>query len=237
LRTSDDERHLWRIVEAAGSKDRYRIVVRPVADGAQGLFGGTEEAEVEALYYSRLVPARYYLDVLGLYLLNLVVANSPVTTTDREKISVDDLRAGAGETSMMIGADPSQKEQLADIVGGIIKLFQGVGKNGLRDIFGFVAYVYLKLTWHECSGSYYGKAAAERPEDLEPSEFLLDVVNDAKTLRNKVEDFLSVPRNTFENEWPTARRLQNASQGSQRDFEALLAAPVDIKQMMIDLIR
>ena len=236
-RTPDDERHLWQIVEATGANDRYHILVQPVAGARQALFDGRPEGQTEALYYSRLVPAKYYLDVLGLYLLNLVVANSSATLNDREKINVDELCARVGGASTMIGPDPGPRQQPTGIIDGIIELFQGSGKNGLRDIFGFVAYVYLKLTWHDYSGSYYGKAAANRQDDLEPSEFLLDVVNDAKTLRNNVEDFLSVPRNTFENEWPTARRLQNVGPSTQRDYEALVSAPLDIKQMMIDLMR
>jgi hypothetical protein len=144
---------------------------------------------MEALYYSRLVPAKYYLYVLGLYLLNLVVANAAATSNDREKINVDELVARVGGATTMVGPDPRPPEQPAGILNGIMELFQGGGKNGLRDIFGFVASVYLKLTWHDCNSSYYGKAAADRQDDLEPSEFLLDVVNDAKTLRNKVEDF------------------------------------------------
>ena len=60
---------------------------------------------------------------------------------------------------------------------------------------------------------------------------MLDVVNDAKTLRNMVEDFLSVPRNTFENERPTPQRLKNVRQEAEEGFSALLSAPLDIKQL------
>ena len=74
-------------------------------------------------------------------------------------------------------------------------------------------------------------------DELDPTEFLLDVVNDAKMLRNKVEDFLSVPRNTFENEWPTERRLGNVTESARRDFEALVAAPLDMRQLMAELLQ
>src|SRR5262245_32910333 len=116
-----------------------------------------------------------------------------------------------------------------------MELFHGA-RSPLRDIFAFTAYVYLKLTWHDSAASYYGRVA-RLGEDVDPSEFLLDVVNDAKTLRNKVEDALGVPRNTFENEWPTERRLQNVRAEAQREFDALRDEPLDIKQLMGELMR
>ena len=106
----------------------------------------------------------------------------------------------------------------------------------MRDIFGFVASVYLKLTWHESSDSYYAKAAGGGEEDIEPSEILLAVVNDAKAFRNRVEDFLSVPRNTFENERPTERRLQSVTANAEQEFSTLKASPLNIKQMMLESI-
>ena len=97
-----------------------------------------------------------------------------------------------------------------------------------------IAEIYVSLTWHASRRSYYGRAAAERAEDLDPREFMLGVVNDAKDLRNKVEDFLSVPRNTFENEHPTDRRLQQVSEAAAMAGNALLAEPLDIKPLLID---
>ena len=102
---------------------------------SQSLFGGGHSGEMEALYYSRLVPAKYYLDVLGLYLLNLLVANSPLTVNDREKISADALRA---ITRWRIGHRcprtwtnrPSRQESST----GSWELFQD-GKNELREVF------------------------------------------------------------------------------------------------------
>ena len=172
--------------------------------------------------------------MLGLYLLNLLVANSSLTTNNREKIDVDDL---------VERLDPDQKEQagLWDGISSIVtqprRFFEGSDTNQLRGIFEFIAQVYLNLTCHSSNSSYYGKAAAGREEDLDPSEFLLDVVNDAKTLRNKVEDFLSVPRNTFENERPTPRRLQNVNESAERDFNAILSTPVDLKHLIIEARR
>ena len=52
-----------------------------------------------------------------------------------------------------------------------------------------------------------------------------------------MEDFLSVPRNTFENERPSMRRLQNSGDEVERDFGALLATPVDVKQLLIEARR
>jgi hypothetical protein len=46
-----------------------------------------------------------------------------------------------------------------------------------------------------------------------------------------------VPRNTFENEWPTQRRLQNVRADAQREFDALLAERLDIRQLMVELMR
>jgi hypothetical protein len=238
FRTADDERHLWRIVEAAGANDRPHIAVEPVGPvgpDTSALDGDQPGAEIEALYYSRLVPARYYLDVLGLYLLNLAVANSPVTTNGREKINVHDLLSRVSDASIMVSPDPPDRESRPGIMDGIMELFQGA-RNPLRDIFAFMAYVYLKLTWHDSPASYYGRVA-RLGDDVDPSEFLLDVVNDAKTLRNKVEDFLGVPRNTFENEWPTERRLQSVREGAQREYEALVAEPLDINQLMVELMQ
>jgi len=232
--TGDDERHLWQIVDATRRSECHQISVKPTVDSARMLFAGSGDGQMEALYYSRLTPAKYYLDVLGLYLLNLVVANSPVTVNDREKINAEELGVRMGGAA--ISADPNDAGRAPGLISGLMELFQG-GKNQLRDIFTFVAYVYLKLTWHDSSSSYYGTVGNRSENDLDPSEFLLEVVNDAKGLRNKVEEFLSVPRNTFENEWPTERRLGNVSENAQRDFEALVTTPLDIKQMMIELIR
>jgi hypothetical protein len=112
--------------------------------------------------------------------------------------------------------------------------FNGNTKNALREIYELIAETYVNLTWHSGSSSYHGKAAAGRQEDLDPSAFLLDVVNDAKKLRNKVEDFLGVPLNTFENEWPTPERLQRSDESVDREFSVLLASPLDIKQLIIE---
>ena len=130
---------------------------------------------------------------------------------------------------------PRHKEQPGIWDGiSLAALFDVGGKHGLRDIFDLIAQMYLRLTWHSAAVSYYGKAAADRQDDLDPSEFMLDVVNDAKTLRNKVEDFLSVPRNTFESERPTSTKLQNVKENAEEDFHTLLSTPLDIKQLIIE---
>ncbi len=90
-RTLDNERHLWQIVETLEASGHDHIVVSPVGDSSRTLFAAGQGDQIEALYYRRIVPAKYYLDVLGLYLLNLLVANSSITTNKREKIDVDDL--------------------------------------------------------------------------------------------------------------------------------------------------
>jgi hypothetical protein len=233
-RAADEQRHLWRIVETLDSAGRDQIVVSPVDDPSNVLFAPGRGEQIEALYYSRLVPAKYYLDVLGLYLLNMLVANSPFTTNNREKINVDDL----GER-----AEPVQRDQprmwgmLSSLGGHSRRFFSGPERTELREIFQFVAQIYVNLTWHSNGTSYYGKAAGKRDEDLNPSEFLLDVVNDAKTLRNMVEDFFAVPRNTFESERPTARRLRNVSDDADRESNSLLTTPLDIKELIIEARR
>jgi hypothetical protein len=120
------------------------------------------------------------------------------------------------------------------IVNGSRRWFDSGGNNDLRDIFDFIAQTYLRLTWHSSSVSYYGKAAANGRGEPEPTEFLLDVVNDAKTLRNKVEDFLSVPRNTFESERPTPRKLQNVGTAAEHEASVLMATPLDITSAIIE---
>ena len=198
-RTLDDERHLWQIVETLDSVGRDHIVVSPVGRGSPGTVRRGHEPQIEALYYSRIVPARYYLDVLGLYLLNFLVANSSITTNNREKIE----RRDAGRQSRRRGRARGAVER--DPGDGLeaAPFFEADARNGLRDIFDLDR-PDLRQSHLSCSrDSYYGKVAAGRDDDLDPSEFMLDVVNDAKDLRNKVEDFLSVPRNTFENERPT----------------------------------
>jgi hypothetical protein len=233
-RTLDNERHLWQIVEKLDTTGRDHFVVSPIGDPARLLFGPDQGSQIEALYYSRIVPAKYYLDVLGLYLLNLMVANSSITLNNREKIDVDDL-------GQRVDADQKAESGLWDEISQIVskprRFFNGGDKNGLREIFEVIAQIYLKLTWHSSTASYYGKAAAGREEDLDPSEFLLDVVNDAKVLRNKVEDFLSVPRNTFENERPTLKRLQKVDGDAEQDFSTLLSSPLDIRHLIGDVSR
>jgi len=231
-RSLDDERHLWKIVDTPDSGGRDRVVVSPAHDPGRRLFGDGEGGQVEALYYCRLVPAKYYLDVLGLYLLNLLVANSPFTTNNREKIDVDHLAARF---------NPASKDRpwpwgglTGTIVNGSRRWFDSADNHGLRNIFDFIAQTYLRLTWHSSSISYYGKVAANGRGEPEPTEFLLDVVNDAKTLRNKVEDFLSVPRNTFESERPTPRKLQNVGAEADHEASALMATPLDITSAIIE---
>ena len=81
----------------------------------------------------------------GLYLLNLLVANSPITTNDREKIDVGDLAQRGAFT---------KKEQaglwdgLTDIVTNPRRLFEGDETNRLHAIFGMIVDIYVKLTWH-----------------------------------------------------------------------------------------
>ena len=237
-RASEDERYLWRIAEANGRSERPQTVLRPVVDATPPLFAGGDSAQREAVYYSRIVPLKYYLDVLGLYLLNLLVANSPMTVNDREKVHIDELVARARGPAMTIRPDAAEAELpvgLAGLFDGFSKLFK-TGGHQLRDIFHFVARMYLKLTWHDCSSSYYGKSALKGEDAIEPSEILLAVVNDAKSLRNRVEDFLSVPRNTFENERPTERRLQSVTPSAEQEFEDLKAEPLDIKQILLESI-
>jgi serine/threonine protein kinase len=223
----DDERRLWKIVDTLEASGRDHIIVSPIGDPSRTLFP-TGRDQIEAVYYSRIVPSKYYLEVLGLYLLNLLVANSPITMNNREKINVDDLAAFAG---------PGQTEEagLWDEISR--RFFDSPDQNVLTEIYRFVAEIYVKLTWHASGSSYHGKAAAGRQEDLDPSAFLLDVVNDAKKLRNQVEEFLGVPQNTFENEWPTPARLKKTSDKAERDFSALLATPLDIKRLIIETRR
>src|SRR5262249_48783775 len=103
-RTGDEERHLWRIAEAAGPADRPHIAIEPISSSGDPLVLAGEGREVEALYSSRIAPGKYYRDVLGLYLLNLAVANSPVTANDREKINVGDLLSRVGDSAILFGA-------------------------------------------------------------------------------------------------------------------------------------
>ena len=58
-RTPDDERHLWQIVETVDSGGRDQIIVSPVGDASRRLFGTGQATQIEALYYSRIVPAKY----------------------------------------------------------------------------------------------------------------------------------------------------------------------------------
>ena len=80
---------------------------------------------------------------------------------DREKIDADDLCERA---------DFIRKERsgiwngISKVVAGPRGFFEGSGKNGLREIFEFIAQVYLNLTSHNSSTSYYGKAAGDRTE-------------------------------------------------------------------------
>jgi serine/threonine protein kinase len=231
--TLDDAPHLWQIVETLDTVGRDHVVVSPVGHSARLLFGADQNRQVEAVYYSRLVPAKYYLDVLGLYLLNLLVANSSCTTNNREKINVEEV----GERVDIVQREPASLwEGLSSLVAKPRSLFESK-RNGLQNIFDFIAEVYVKLTWHNSSSSYYGKASGGRDVDVDPSEFLLDVVNDAKELRNKVEDFLSVPRNTFESEQPTDRRLKSVGDDAERDFGELVGKPLDIRQLIIEVRR
>src|SRR4030095_5511055 len=131
---------------------------------------------------------------------NLLIANSPCTINNREKINVDNLAGGIDADHQ----EPGILHGISSFVAKHRRLFDGNHKNGLHDIFDFIPQVYVKLTSHASSTSSYGKAVTGRDVDVDPSEFLLDVVNDAKMLRNKVEDFLSVPRNTFESEQPSS---------------------------------
>ena len=227
--TLDEERHLWRIAETLEGSGRDHILVSAVGD-PPALFGAGA-SQVEAVFYSRIVPAKYYLDVLGLYLLNFLVANSPLTTNNREKIEVETL----GESA------PAEQVEPAGLLDGFletvampVRFFEGGRRSGLREIFETIADIYVNLTWHASRTSYSGKTAADRTDDLDPSEFMLDVVNDAKDLRNKVEDFLSVPRNTFENEHPTARRLQQVTESAELSGSALRTEPVDIKLLLLE---
>ena len=227
-RGTDDQRHLWKIVELVEGTGQDHIVVSPMGESPNSLFAPGRGDPIEALYYSRVVPGKYYLDALALHLLNLLVANSPFTTNQREKINVEDL----GER-----AQPAQREQTRTWLGRGLLFPSGGVKTDLREIYQFIAQVYVNLTWHANSASYYGKAAGEREDDLNPSEFLLDVVNDAKTLRNMVENFFAVSRNSFESERPTLRRLQNVSEDTEREANSLLTTPLDIKQLIVEARR
>ena len=233
-RTLDEERHLWQIVKTLDTKGHDHIVLSPVGDSTRMLFGANDGAQIEALYYSRLVPAKYYLDVLALYLLNLLVANSSITTNTREKIDVESL---GDRTDIVQGNERGVWDNISEIVNNPRRLFEDDEKNGLQEIFRFIAHIYVNLTCHGSIRSYYGKAVGESRGDLDPNEFLLSVVNDAKALRNMVEEFLSVPRNTFESEWPTERRLQRVGAKAERDFSVLQSAPIDIKQLLVEARR
>ena len=227
--TLDEERHLLRISETLEGSGRDHILVSAVGEDAPTLFGAGAN-QVEALFFRRIVPAKYYLDVLGLYLMNFLVANSPLTTNNREKIEVETL----GESAPAEQVEPSILNGILETVSMPRRFFEGGRRNGLREIFETIADIYVSLTWHASRTSYAGKSAADRADGPDPSEFMLDVVNDAKDLRNKVEDFLSVPRNTFENEHPTARRLQHVTENAELAGSALRAEPVDIKVLLIE---
>ena len=63
-------------------------------------------------------------------------------------------------------------------------------------------------------------------------------MNDAKMLRNKVEDFLSRTeehvRERVAHRTATEKCQRRTPSGT---YEALVAAPLDIKQMMLDLLQ
>ena len=54
-RAADDERHLWRIVEASGPNERRQLALCPMADVTPALFTAVEDDQREAIYYSRIV--------------------------------------------------------------------------------------------------------------------------------------------------------------------------------------
>ena len=127
-RAAEDERHLWRIVEASGLNERRDVVLVPRnRESAPPLFAGAHDEQREA----KLQPhcsGQYYLDVLGLYLLNLFVANSPTTVNGREKINVN------------LSNDRANKSS-AGIIGSLLSSLQN-HRNQLGEIYGFVAGMY-----------------------------------------------------------------------------------------------
>ncbi len=101
------------------------------------------EKDVDATYFSKIDPLKYYLEMLGLYLQQLIFTYSPITTTTRDRVDIRTLLR-----MFEIGPQFNLRD---------IKNSEWQSANDLEDIHEKFVYMYMNLTLHEAEGSYYNK--------------------------------------------------------------------------------
>ncbi len=197
----------------------------------------TEQDGVAVAYYARLQPARYYLDMLALYLHQLFFAYSPLTGESRDKIDLRLLRESKpGALAISTPERPNRKWLL---FGSQPKV------SVLEQLHRRLAYMYLKLAFHESPDAYYQGYHRNSLKSLR--EVIEQVAGDVDILRAEIGAALAGNRQAFKHRLPREEDLDpildvQSELPAERDPQSAAAANetteslIDVCKLMRELL-
>lgn len=131
------QRKLWEIID---KKEEYLILEMQIQEGESDTkISWPNVGYEEATIFSDLNPIKYYLDMLGVYLLHLVFVYSPFTTTTPDRLDVKSLLDVLEVGPKIYLSNPDSKN----------------ANNKIQEILAKYVLLYLKLTLHDSIDSYY----------------------------------------------------------------------------------
>jgi serine/threonine protein kinase len=151
----------------------------------------------EATLFSKLDPFRYYLDMLGLYLQNLIFAHSIFTTTTRDRINFSALLQA-------LNVPPHFNIAFNHAIDHPV--------THLHDVYRKYVYLLLRLRCHDAMNSFYSVAGKDHehynefhpdkptPQEEAQSESLKQLMQGAKSVYRDVFAYLGVeaPQTDFD---------------------------------------
>lgn len=140
---------LWKVVEPINNNtltiELETIEVEPINESK---VEWPVNGEVRGTYFTAFDPFKYYLDMLGMYLQQLIFAYSPITTTTRKRLNIP-------EVLHTLEVHPPITLTARDLDSA----------NKLKDIFVDYVYLLLRLTLHESEDSYFHRAKSKSETD------------------------------------------------------------------------
>jgi serine/threonine protein kinase len=214
---------LWKVVRASSGNELEIELPDHEGRGAstEEIFEDNDKY-VDATYFSRVDPLKYYLEMLGLYLQQLVFTYSPITTTTRDRVDIRGLLR-------------------AFEIGPPFCIFPLASQSNseLRGIHECCAHMLVKLTLHEAENSYYANIIS-RTKDTSSGVRKLDATmfnqihRDAEELYGSVMKMLGITDYVPEDH--PRRELIKSSEDLPSEFkdsvDELINARIDIEKII-----
>jgi serine/threonine protein kinase len=214
---------LWTIIDKLPGRNELEIEWSPDFGGegysAEDLFKDGSKP-IDATYFSRIDPLKYYLEMLGLYLQQLVFTYSPITTTTRDRVDIRALLR-AFEIGPRFRIYPLNLKPECE----------------LREIYERCVHMLTQLTLHEADDSYYDiiirkkNSTSNGISQLDATMFN-QIQRDAYNLYESVMKMLNITDCVPEDHPKLIKSPEGLPSGFDDMVDKLTHIPIDIEKII-----